>query len=320
MSTEAPYRRIFDKIAHRIRTGQLRPGDRVPSARQITREFGVAIATATKVLTTLRQEGLVRPVAGVGTVVAEPRPVGLPNSPHRTETPASPTVEPRDTDLTRDRIITSAISVADADGLAGLSMRRIAAELGVAAMSLYRYVPRKDDLLLMMVDTVFGWYPPPDPPPAGLPDQLEASARLQWQMLRDHPWCATVVSLTRPMLVPNGMAHTEWVMRAGTEAGLDPDTAIHLGVTVAAFVMGIASHRLTEREAQAETGLTSDEWMNAQEQQFYAITSGGRFPLLASLAAQPDFDLDLDRLFELGLGLILDSIPTFVARATARTA
>ncbi|WP_032917667.1 GntR family transcriptional regulator [Streptomyces rimosus] len=65
-----PYRRIVAEIRRRIDRGELTEGDRVPSTRRITKEWGVAMATATKVLTTLRQEGVVRAVPGVGTVVA----------------------------------------------------------------------------------------------------------------------------------------------------------------------------------------------------------------------------------------------------------
>ena len=71
VSTEAPFRQIVGQIRAQIDGGQLRPGDRVPSARQITAEWGVAIATATKVLAALRAEGLVEAVRGVGTVVAD---------------------------------------------------------------------------------------------------------------------------------------------------------------------------------------------------------------------------------------------------------
>ncbi|MCZ0996054.1 winged helix-turn-helix domain-containing protein [Streptomyces noursei] len=56
---DPPYRRIADEIARRIADGTLAPGDRVPSTRRIAREWGVALATATKALTTLRLEGLV---------------------------------------------------------------------------------------------------------------------------------------------------------------------------------------------------------------------------------------------------------------------
>lgn len=69
MTTEPPYLAIAAELRRRVRSGELSPGDRVPSTRAITREWGVAMATATKALGVLRQEGLVRPEAGVGTVV-----------------------------------------------------------------------------------------------------------------------------------------------------------------------------------------------------------------------------------------------------------
>ncbi len=75
------------------------------------------------------------------------------------------TSDPR---LAPDRIVAAAIAVADAEGLAGLSMRRVATELGVATMSLYRHVADKDDLLLKMMDAAFGECRfPARPPRAG---------------------------------------------------------------------------------------------------------------------------------------------------------
>ena len=59
MEDGAPYLRIVGEIRERIASGRLRPGDRVPSTRQITQQWGVAMATATKVISTLRDEGLV---------------------------------------------------------------------------------------------------------------------------------------------------------------------------------------------------------------------------------------------------------------------
>ncbi|MBR8744456.1 GntR family transcriptional regulator, partial [Nocardiopsis sp. MG754419] len=84
----APYARIVADIRTRIDAGELRPGDRVPSTRDITREWGVAMATATKALAALRREGLVEAVRGVGTVVrgttdttSDPTPVPAPTTP-----------------------------------------------------------------------------------------------------------------------------------------------------------------------------------------------------------------------------------------------
>jgi DNA-binding GntR family transcriptional regulator len=67
--TESPYLQIARHIREQIKSGQLKDGDLVPSAREITRTWGVAIATASKALATLRSEGLTRAVDGVGTVV-----------------------------------------------------------------------------------------------------------------------------------------------------------------------------------------------------------------------------------------------------------
>lgn len=69
---DPPYMQVVAAIREQIRSGALKPGDHVPSARQITRDWSVSIATATKVLAALRSEGLARGVSGVGTVVTAP--------------------------------------------------------------------------------------------------------------------------------------------------------------------------------------------------------------------------------------------------------
>lgn len=300
---DPPYARIVNEIRHRIRSGQLRAGDRVPSARQITQEWGVAIATATKALATLRQEGLVLAVPGVGTIVATPdtRPTPAPRTPRaRRAVDAS-------LDLSRERIVRTAIGIADAEGLGALSMRRVAADIGVATMSLYRYVSGKDELVQLMADVVFGEEPFPEPAPAGWRARLERAARLQWAAHRAHPWTVRVISLTRPMAIPNGMAHTDWTMRAVDGLGLDLPTITHVAVTLAGYVLGIAVNLESELEAQQETGVTSNEWMESQDGLMEAVTSG-RFPMLARMAEHPDFDLDLDTVFEFGLKLLLDGL------------
>jgi DNA-binding transcriptional regulator YhcF (GntR family) len=298
----ARYERIVDEIRRRIGSGELRPGDRVPSARQITREWGVAIATATKVLAALGAEGLVRPVVGVGTVVAE-RASTREEIPHRTV---------RETELTRERIVRTAIAVADAEGLAAVTMRRLGIELEVGVMTLYRYVAAKEDLVLLMADHVFGEERLPDPPPPGWRARLETLARLQWGLCRRHSWIPSVMSLNRPMLAPNGMAQTEWTMRAVHELGFDIETALYVTVTVAGFVIGVAASLQMDTEAEQETGLTAEEWMEKQSTDFEDIVAGGRYPLLAALAARPGFDMNLDTVFELGLSLLLDGFARLV--------
>ncbi|MFY9774117.1 MAG: GntR family transcriptional regulator [Trebonia sp.] len=73
-----PYAQIAAELRDQIEKGTLAPGDRVPSTREITQRWGVAMATATKALAALRQEGIVRPIPGVGTVVCGRQPAHAP--------------------------------------------------------------------------------------------------------------------------------------------------------------------------------------------------------------------------------------------------
>jgi AcrR family transcriptional regulator len=306
-----PYLRIMEDIRGRISSGELRPGDRVPSARRITQEWGVAIATATKVLAALQREGLVRVVPGVGTVVSPAGPVALqPRTPRRRPSAREPQPE-----LSRDRIVRTAMEIADTEGMAALSMRRIATDLDVATMSLYRYVPSKDDLVLFMIDEALGEEAFPPTPPEGWRAQLELAARMQWRLARRHPWLAPVMSLTRPQLAPNALAHAEWVLRALEGLGADPNAMLHIHVVLFSFVRGLATSLEAEAEAERDTGMTSDEWMQTQEAALDAAVGSGSFGTFLRLAKESGVELDLDTLFEFGLARLLDGLGMFLGRA-----
>src|SRR4051794_35625178 len=298
MSEAAPASaRIAGELRRRIRSGELAPGARVPSTRAIVARYGVAMATATKVLTTLRHEGLIHSVPGVGSVVAGERPAERP--PRRRGAPASA--------LDSQAIVAAGIAVADAEGLAALSMRRVAAELGAAPMSLYRHVCDKDELLLQMMDAAISEVALPEPP-AGWRDGLELAARALWGCFRRHPWLPAALSLTRPQLLPGALGYAEWVLGVLTRAGWDPLTTFTTHLTVFTFVRGLAMNLEMEAEAEATSGLTDDEWMNSQEAALTALVADGRHPAFARVLSSMDFDLALDPLFEFGLQRLLAGI------------
>jgi DNA-binding transcriptional regulator YhcF (GntR family) len=294
--SESPSLRIAAELRAQIESGELAPGERVPSAREITRRWGVAVATASRALAALRDDGLVRPVPGVGTIVA-------PRSAPRTARPR----RRADHVLSLDRIVAAAVVIADAEGLEGLSMRRVATELGAAPMSLYRHVADKDDLLLRMMDRTLREARLPDMAPPGWRARLEIAARTLWMAFRRHPWLATALSLTRPQAIAGGLAYTEWVLEALHAGGLRSTVAFDVHLTLFTFVRGTAVNLESEAAAQAASGLTNEEWMEGQEQQLRAVTAGGRFPRFERLV-NSEYDFDLDGLFERGLRYLLDGL------------
>jgi DNA-binding transcriptional regulator YhcF (GntR family) len=303
-----PYARIAAEVRHRIERGELAPGSRVPSTREITAQWGVAMATATKALTVLREEGLVRAVPGVGTVVAEGH--NLPRA-RRPAPAAGQRAATSHSQPVSERIVTAAIAVADAEGLSGLSMRRVAAEIGVATMSLYRHVADKDDLVLQMMDAVFGQWQLPPNPPEGWRERLEIAAGALWSMFRRHPWLAPAMSVTRPQPAPAAIPYTEWVLAALDGHGLDLATRLTAHITLFGYVRGTAVNIEMEAEAEAASGLGNDEWMDAQGPALRSIVASGNFPQLEQVFAA-DYDFNLDELFEFGLQRLLDGLAVLI--------
>ncbi|MFD0820566.1 TetR/AcrR family transcriptional regulator C-terminal domain-containing protein [Micromonospora zhanjiangensis] len=299
MNESAPYRRIVAEIRARIDGGDLRPGERVPSTRQIVREWGVAMATATRVITVLRDEGLVDTRPGAGTVVRERSGGPAPAASRRAR---------REPDVDQERVVRVAVTVADAEGLAALTMRRLATELGVATMSLYRHVVGRDALTLLMVDAVLAEEQfPPERAPNGWRARLEAAARSMWTVFRRHPWAAEAMSMTRPQVMPSLFRYAEWTLGTLREMGLTPNDMMRTHIVFFGYVRSTALSLQAEDQALRDTGLTNDEWMDSQGEHMHRAISTGQYPTMRFVLSQP-FDFDLDTLFEFGLSRLLDGV------------
>ncbi|MGC4087228.1 MAG: TetR/AcrR family transcriptional regulator C-terminal domain-containing protein [Polyangiaceae bacterium] len=303
MPPAPPYQRIVLALRRRIDNGELPAGARLPSTRELAREWGVALATAAHALRELAAQGLVHTAPRQGTVVAS------------SGGKAAAAVE-----LSTERIVASAIALADAEGISAVSLRAVAARLGAPVMSLYRHVPSKEALLRAMVDSVLGEERLPRHAPLSWRAQLETCARSQWRTLRRHPWAARQVSITRPHPLPNAIEYAEWVLRALEGHGLDAATRMRLHILLYGFIQGIAVNLETEAEAAGETGLSDDAWMSTQLDAFDALAKSGRYPAFGRLLGEfhAGFELDFDVLFEQGLGLVLDGFAQVIARAQKR--
>ncbi|HET9302114.1 MAG TPA: helix-turn-helix domain-containing protein [Propionibacteriaceae bacterium] len=115
--------------------------------------------------------------------------------------------------LSTERIVGAAIAVADREGLGALSMRRVAVELDVATMSLYRHVRDKDDLLIRMMDAAFAeWQVPPPQSGDSWQETVAVAARRLWQLFRRHLW-QSKCRLSRQCLLIKTCRHSEqsWI-------------------------------------------------------------------------------------------------------------
>jgi AcrR family transcriptional regulator len=195
--------------------------------------------------------------------------------------------------LTLERIAGAAIGLADADGLGGVSMRRVADALGVAPMALYRYVPGKAELLDVMVDAALG--APPEPR-GDWRARVEALARATRDLHRRHPWLRNV---GRPPLGPNAVAAFDALLAALSGAGLSPAETVAAAELVGTYAAAAASREQAAARTQrlwAERPSFWDEHFDPE-----------RFPALSALYDAGAYD-DPPDAFEFGLRRILDGL------------
>src|SRR5262245_56707253 len=139
--------------------------------------------------------------------------------------------------FTRDQIASTALAIADAEGFAAVSMRRIASELGAGTMTLYYYVRTKDELIALMDDAIMGEVLiPADEFPTDWYDALTAVAVRTWEVLMHHPWALHSLQDAPPG--PNAMRHFEQSLAAIADTGLDASGRFTLLAMVDDFVHG----------------------------------------------------------------------------------
>lgn len=205
--------------------------------------------------------------------------------------------------LTVERIVQTAIELADAEGLEAVSMRRVADRLGVGAMSLYRYVPGKRQLLDLMLDAVHA--DDSEMPEGDWRTRLEWLARRSRDRIVRHPWMLEVSVGRRPPLGPNILADFDAYLAAVSGIGLTPQEAIAATELVSFFVQG-ATHTAIEA-ARAQQEVSDEEYWGEREEFWEDYFEPERFPAISAVWDAGGYEDALDS-FEFGLQRILDGI------------
>lgn len=224
--------------------------------------------------------------------------------------PARPARGPKP-GLTLEQIVGTAIGLADSEGLEALSMRRVARELGVGTMSLYRYVPGKAELLDLMLDTVS------DPAESaqrcrGLDWRgvVEVTARTSREMYLAHPWLLQV-NWTRPVLGPNSVAGLEGFIGSLAGVGLSDQEKLAVLVTIDNYVVGAARQQIMYAAEVAQSGLTDEEFWTQQSSVLDQAMCSGRYPAMAALS-EDAFGMGWDGTFEFGLSRLVAGLAALV--------
>lgn len=206
-----------------------------------------------------------------------------------------------DAGLTKERVVIEAVRLADREGVEGLSMRRLARELGAGAMSLYHYVASKEELLDAMIDVVFDEI---EPPAEGTDWQsaIRRRAVSARHVLARHPW-ATGLMESRTSPGPANLRQHEAVTACLRRAGFSVLMATHANWLLDSYIYGFALQ---------EAGLafsTADELANMVEDVYLPQLPPGEFPYLnESAAALVAAGYDPAEEFTFGLDLVLAAL------------
>jgi AcrR family transcriptional regulator len=214
--------------------------------------------------------------------------------------------------LSVDRVVSAAIAVADAEGLEALSMRRVAEQLGVGTMSLYRHVPAKGELLDLMFDRALGELRPIDPSAGDWRARLEHHARETMALYRRHPW-ALQVSVTRPPLGPNTIGSFDAMLGAVRGIGLNPAEMVAAVTLVGSYARGAARSVVESAQAERVTGESDAAWWGARQVFWEEFYDAERFPALTEVFESGGYENPIDA-FEFGLARVLDGIESYCAK------
>ena len=210
-------------------------------------------------------------------------------------------VSPQRPALSRERVLRSAVAVADAGGIAALTIRSLAEELGVKPMSVYHHVANKDEILDGIVDLVFNEIELPSAD-GDWQSEMRRRAASARQALKRHPWAIGLME-SRTAPGPATMRHHDAVIGALRAGGFSVEMTAHAYALLDSYIYGFA---LQEVSLPFKGPETVGEIAEPMLRQF----SAGEYPHFVELATefvlQPGYDFGNE--FEFGLNIILDAL------------
>ncbi|MGH3877304.1 MAG: TetR/AcrR family transcriptional regulator [Actinophytocola sp.] len=226
---------------------------------------------------------------------------------------ARPTKGPKRA-LSLERVVAAGVAVASAEGIGAVSMNRVAKELGMSAMSLYRYVASKDELLALMVDAALGEVPDVSAED-GWRAGLERWAWAEIGAYRRNLWVLQV-PVNGPPVTPNQIAFLEQGLRCLSGTPLEPYEKLAVILTLTSYTRSWAMLSSQIDSAMKAGDPTALEALTNYGNILRAVTDPAAFPALHEVLAAGVFDDaeegELDQDFVFGLARLMDGFEVLV--------
>ncbi|GAB2646861.1 TetR/AcrR family transcriptional regulator [Nocardia goodfellowii] len=214
-----------------------------------------------------------------------------------------------------DAVVRAAIEIADEAGLEALTMRAVAAKLGLTPMATYTYIPGKAELVDLMLDTVYQQMTRTDLSELDWRARVTAVAEENRALLARHPWVAYLPT-TRPPLGPGLAAKYDHELRAFERIGLN-DVEMDAALThLLGFVTAVARISIDTTRAAADSAMSDHQWWERAAPLLEQVYDSERYPVAARVGAAAgqnhDAAYSADHAWKFGLMVVLDGLETLL--------
>ncbi|HZA71390.1 MAG TPA: TetR/AcrR family transcriptional regulator C-terminal domain-containing protein [Propionibacteriaceae bacterium] len=185
-------------------------------------------------------------------------------------------------------VVDAGVAIADAEGLEALSIRKVAARLGIGAMSVYTYVPGRSELIELMIDRVYGEHGIPDPA-LGWRARIEEWMRSTWRIYNDHPWLLDH-NMARLPVGPHVLDVEEALYAAVYAAGFGGAENVTVSNLLRWQLIGAARSMISDAAEERHTGVSAEAYWESRSSFWSTYFDEARFPTMAAIWASGGFD------------------------------
>jgi AcrR family transcriptional regulator len=212
-------------------------------------------------------------------------------------------------------VVDAGVAIADADGLDALSIRKVASQLGIGAMSLYTYVPGRSELIELMIDRVYADHPLPDPA-LSWRERVEEWMRATWQTYSDHSWLLDY-NMARLPMGPHVLDVEEALYAAVLAAGFTAAENVAIANLVRWQLLGAARATIGDAAEARHTGVSAEAYWESRSSFWISYFDPDRFPTMAAVWESGGFDDPAGWDFDRMITRLLDGIERLAGGATS---